>query len=436
MQKPNSTINRLNRAFLLQGGLIAAAAILSVFFATIVIDKILIKQAIKQEADYFWERYQTDANFPLPNTSNLSGYFDNASLPENINTNVEIPTGFTEFQDQQGKFVLYTSQQNNKKLYLVYSRGEVDKLAAYYGLAPLAFVLMVLYLSVWVAYRFSHRAISPITWLANQVNKLDFRSADFSPVAKENLPYNTDDDIRVLSDAIFHLGERLESFIARERNFTRDASHELRSPLTVISIAADMLLSEQQLAIPAKNSVFRIKRAIADMEELIEAFLLLARESDQALPTEIVCINDILGEEIERSKILIENKPLTVNYTANYQLKLNASEKVLSIMFGNIIRNAILYTSEGSVDITLTKNSVLVKDSGEGMARQQVKHVFKPYYRGKSDSHGYGVGLTIVKRLSDRFNWPINIKSAIGTGTSIEILFPEADVVSMLSTVD
>jgi len=105
-------------------------------------------------------------------------------------------------------------------------------------------------------------------------------------------------------------------------------------------------------------------------------------------------------------------------------------------MFGNIIRNAILYTSEGSVDITLTKNSVLVKDSGEGMARQQVKHVFKPYYRGKSDSHGYGVGLTIVKRLSDRFNWPINIKSAIGTGTSIEILFPEADVVSMLSTVD
>ncbi|MGB5396693.1 MAG: HAMP domain-containing sensor histidine kinase, partial [Gammaproteobacteria bacterium] len=302
----------------------------------------------------------------------------------------------------------------------------VDHLAAYYGLVPLSFVLLVLYISLWLAYRFSHRAISPVTWLANQVNMLDFNAADFSAVKSENLPYNAHDDIQVLSDAIVHLGERLEAFISRERNFTRDASHELRSPLTVINIAADMLLSEQELATPVKNSVLRIKRATLDMEELISAFLLLARESDQVLSSETVCLNDILEEAIEHAKVFIQSKPLRINYKATHRVHLRASDKVLSILFGNIIRNAILYTDEGSVDISLTKNCVVIQDSGSGIPEQQVKEIFKPYYRGKSDHRGHGVGLTIVKRLSDRFNWPIIIESKVGMGTNIQIQFPEA----------
>ena len=116
----------------------------------------------------------------------------------------------------------------------------------------------------------------------------------------ENLPFDIDDDIQVLSDAIVNLGERLDAFITREHNFTRDASHELRSPLTVINIAADMLLAEQELPAAAKKSVMRIKRAASDMEELTEAFLLLARESDQEITTERVTINDIIEKEIAR----------------------------------------------------------------------------------------------------------------------------------------
>lgn len=426
MSSPNSLISKFSRAILLQGGLIAIAAILSVFVATIVINQILIKQAIKKEADYFWERYQVNKEFPLPNTSNLRGYFDSRQMLEDTQLELNLQPGFTEFRNQDGKFFLFTSTNNQQTLYLVYNRSEVDNLVAYYGLVPLAFVLMALYLSLWLAYRFSHRALSPITWLANQVNKLDFTSADFSPVAKENLPYDTGDDIQVLSDAIARLGERLEAFITRERNFTRDASHELRSPLTVINIAADMLLSEQELQTPVKNSVLRIKRAISDMEELINAFLLLARESEHALPCENVCLNDILEDEIERARILMEGKQLSINYTATQRVKLRASEKVLSILFGNIIRNAILYTEEGRVNISLNKNSVEVEDSGEGMAEEEIQDMFKPFYRGRSDHRGHGLGLNIVKRLSDRFNWPVNIDSTVGKGTRISILFPEA----------
>ena len=235
----------------------------------------------------------------------------------------------------------------------------------------------------------------------------------------------------MLSDAIANLGKRLEAFIARERNFTRDASHELRSPLTVINIAIDMLASEQDLPESASQTLQRIKRAASDMEELIEAFLLLARESDQALSSERVCINEIIEEEIDRVQLINETKHLDIGFQASQQLYVRASPKVLSVMIGNLLRNAVLYTDFGRVDVTVGDNKVVIKDSGKGMPQQEMKDIFKPYYRGdRNSTRGHGVGLTIVKRLSDRFSWPITVTSAPGEGTAVEVSFPQAGVQS------
>ena len=289
MRKRNGLISKINRAFLLQALLISIAALLSVFFAKIVLEEVPIKQAIKEEAEYFWRNYEQDKAFPLPDTLNLTGYLYVDNLPEIMLERPPEQTGFHEYEDTINRFVLFLSRKNEQELYLVYNRGQVDSLAAYYGLFPLALVLIVLYLSLWLTYRFSRRTISPISQLARQVNEIDFSSQDFSLLQEEKLPSSSNDDIQILNDAIMHLGERLESFIMRERNFTRDASHELRSPLTVINIAADILLTDPGLSESSRQNVQRIKRSVADMQELTEAFLLLARESDQALSKDHVC---------------------------------------------------------------------------------------------------------------------------------------------------
>jgi signal transduction histidine kinase len=428
MRKRNGLISKINRAFLLQALLISIAALLSVFFAKIVLEEVLIKQAIKEEAEYFWQNHERDNAFPLPDTLNLTGYFDLDRLPEMVRKRPPEQTGFHEYDDSMSRFVLFLSQKNEKELYLVYNRGQVDSLAAYYGLFPLALVLIVLYLSLWLTYRFSRRTISPISQLARQVNEIDFSSQDFSLLQEEKLPSSSNDDIEILNDAIMHLGERLESFIMRERNFTRDASHELRSPLTVINIATDLLLTDPGLSQPSRQNVQRIKRSVADMQELTEAFLLLARESDQALSKDHVCVNDVIDEEISRVRLLAEEKNLVINFNPESSLYVDASDKVLSVMLGNLLRNAILYTDQGSVDITVTSSSVIISDSGRGISPQQVNEIFKPYYRGNNSSTpGHGVGMTIVKRLSDRFNWPITINSTPGQGTRVEVQFPVSD---------
>lgn len=428
MRKRNGLISKINRAFFLQALLISIAALLSVFFAKIVLEEVLIKQAIKEEAEYFWQNYKQDKTFALPDTLNLTAYLDTDQLPAVVRSNPPDQTGFHEYDDSTNRLVLHLSDNNDQRLYLAYNRGQVDSLAAYYGLFPLALVLIALYLSLWLTYRFSRRTISPVSQLARQVDDIDFSSQDLSLLQEDRLSLSPDDDIQVLADAIMHLGERLESFITRERNFTRDASHELRSPLTVINIAADMLLSEQELSELARKTVLRIKRAVTDMEELTEAFLLLARESDHALSKDHVCVNDVIEEEINRVQLLIDEKQLTINFSPEYSLNVNASDKVLSVMLGNLLRNAILYTDKGAVDITVTKNSVIISDSGKGISAQQVDDIFKPYYRGNNNSTpGHGVGMTIVKRLSDRFNWPITIESTPGQGTRVEVQFPSAD---------
>ena len=422
MKQRRGLIHKINRAFIFQGLFISIAALLSVFFAKVVLEETLIKEAIRQEAEYFWQQYRFDKSFPLPDTQNLTGYFDTSNLPDDIKTKQPLSQGFHESEDQG--VVVYKSRQQDTDLYLFYFRDQVDSLAIYYGLFPLTLILIFLYTTLWFSYRFSHRMVSPVSWLADQVNRIDFSAKEISPIDLEEMPFKTDDEIQLLANSIVHLGERLDSFIERERNFTRDASHELRSPLTVIRIASDMLLSEQGLTPTTEKSVLKIKRAADDMEDLTEAFLLLARESDNALSADEVCINEIIDEEVDRAQAFNRTKKIPINVSSTGRLLIPAADKVVSVLLGNLIRNAILYTEHGHIDITVTHSSVIIKDSGIGMPEDQVEQIFSPFYRGNNTAAvGHGVGLTIVKRLSDRFGWPLKIDSAPEKGTRIEIQF-------------
>ena len=432
MAEGSGILSKITRAFLFQGVLIAIAAILGVFFAKLVIEEILIENAVLEENEYFWKHYRNNHEFPLPDTKNLTGYFEPSLMPAVVQRSLPEHPGFYEYDNDGDPLVLYISEQNQKRLYLLYYRGQVDTLVLYYGLFPLLTVLVLLYLALWLTYRLSHRTVSPIIHLADQINKVDFSNKDLKLNIEQPM-LASDDEIQVLSDAIVHLGERLNEFIARERNFTRDASHELRSPLTVINIAADMLLSEQELSKPAKNSVNRIKRAIADMEQLTDVFLMLARENDQALNRDRVDIRDVLDEEVERARLVNTNKAVAIDYQSANGLMLLGSKMVLTVLFGNLIRNAMLYTENGQVSVRLDGNSVSIEDSGRGMPQQQIESMFKPYQRGENPgASGFGIGLAIVKRLSDRFNWPINVASELGAGTTIRLEFPDAKVETSL----
>jgi signal transduction histidine kinase len=144
--------------------------------------------------------------------------------------------------------------------------------------AGFAIVLLVLYLSTWLGFRASQRALSPLLGLAREVRQLDLKAPDPAAFAPDRIPASADAEVHELAAALARFAQRMNDFVDRERHFTRDASHELRSPLTVIRASSELLHQDRSLDPPSQRAVARIQRAARDMEELTSAFLLLARD--------------------------------------------------------------------------------------------------------------------------------------------------------------
>src|SRR5688572_29990609 len=415
----------LGQAFMLQVALISIAAVVGVFVASALLEGVLIRAALSDEVTHFWQQRDSDADFQLPNTRNLRGYFED-SAPEELRA---LTPGYHEWMNGGVEFVVNVTERNDQRLYLVFDRSNVNRLAAYYGLVPLAAVLLVLYVSTWLRFRRLRRAMSPLLSLARKVRELDDAPTDMERVQSLQVPEDADEEVRELTDALLRYSKRLAHFLERERQFTRDASHELRSPLTVIRMAASILLEDPELGESKRRTAQRIQRACYDMEELTNAFLLLARESETGLPMEAICVNDLILEEVERAKLLTAAKRVSRDVRSTHRLLLDAPRKVRSILLGNLIRNACSYTDAGQVVVEIGERKVSVRDTGVGMAAEKIEEMFRPFVRGEGNHRsGHGVGLTIVRRLSDRFGWPISIVSQPGAGTTVNISFPGSRV--------
>ncbi|MDJ0741298.1 MAG: HAMP domain-containing sensor histidine kinase [Gammaproteobacteria bacterium] len=421
---------RISRTFVLQAAAISVAAVISVALAAFVIKQVLVTEALRMEADYFWARYAGDPAFPLPDTRNLHGFLapigDEADLPPGLRG---MSDGFHDVPSGADFTTVYVTTRDAQRLYLVFDGERVNELAAYFGLVPLVIVLVVLYLSVWLAFRASHRAVSPITWLAREVNRLDPLAPSTGGFDVSGLPADADDEVRVLARALAGLAERLEAFVERERIFTRDASHELRSPLTVIRIATDMLLDRDDLHAQARDAVERIRRSSDEMERLVDAFLLLAREAEQGLPCATVSVNDVVDAEVDKVKLIATGKPIDIMCSAQCRLTVEAPEQAVSSVIGNLLRNAVAYTDSGSVRVEIGRGGVTIDDSGAGMDPGEIAAAFEPYHRGAPQRHdGHGVGLTIVRRFADRFGWRVSITGRDGGGLRAVVAFPDGQV--------
>ena len=414
---------RLGRELLLQAVYISLAVVVGVVAVSHLIENSLIRQALESEAEYYWQREQMAPGGALPDTKNMTGYRDGmgAGVPAEL---AELPPGFHS-RDEPRETLTLVSTSGDERLYLVFEVEQVDDLVVLFGIIPLAIVLIVIYLALYSAYRISRRAVSPLVRLAEEVRNLDPAHPDVTQLVTSEHEQN-DDEIRILSEALQGLIGRISEFAERERRFTRDASHELRTPLTVIKIAVDRLISSEQLSDEKRETLMRIRNSATDMEQLTTAFLLLAREAGEGMAREWVCVNEIVAAELERARLINPDSSISVEVEENTRLMVSAPEKVLESVIGNLLRNALAYTDAGKVSIRIDDDAIVIEDTGPGMDPGAVQKAFQPYFRNQRQRGGFGVGLTIVKRLTDRFGWPVTIDSEPARGTRVTVEFPEA----------
>ncbi|HKL53600.1 MAG TPA: HAMP domain-containing sensor histidine kinase [Wenzhouxiangellaceae bacterium] len=419
---------KLVKVFVMQVAAISAATVLGVYAAAVVVERGLMQQALNGEAQHFWENRAENPEFPLPNTEHLVGYLSGPGV------DTPLPEWLTGHSPGYGRVhksehntpVLHVTERNGQRLYLVFDENQVSNLAFYFGIAPLTGVLLVIYVLAWMGYIMSRRAVSAVVQLAEIVRSFDFQEGRFEQMQFEELADITDPEVLALVNAFEQFTTRLERFVARERNFTRNASHELRTPLAVLKANLDLVRKNPESPrLPA--TIERMSRTVRDMESLVETLLLLARESESKLSWSSVVLNDLVADQLEQVEKAIDRPSVKTEFHADCLLETEAPERVLGIIFHNLLRNAMTFTEDGTVSVHIDRHSVTIRDTGCGMTEEDLERVFEPFYRAHDRSNeGYGLGLAIVARLARRFGWPLEVESEVGAGTSFRVSFPKA----------
>ncbi len=414
---------RLGRELLRQAFYISAAVLVSMFVAGKLMEGVLIEQALQSEAEYYWNRVQKDGVKDLPDTMNLTVYRD--GVGEGIPADLASLGPGLHSKEEPRDLIIYVSERGADRIVLVFESEQVDELVLLFGIVPLALALIVIYLSTYLAYRVSRRAVSPMVRLAHSVEALDPANPDPQQLLSES-DMDADDEIRVLASALEDLVHRIQEFAERERRFTRDASHELRTPLTVIKMAVERLARDPSISGKSAETLERIRGSADDMEHLTKAFLMLARENDSELARDWISVNEVAETELERARLIAPNDHVGTRVEQGNILLVYAPEQIVESVIGNLLRNAVAYTEEGEVRVVVSGDSITIEDSGPGMEPELLEQAFKPFVSRQRQRGGFGVGLTIVRRLTDRFGWKVEVDSQPGQGTRVTVRFPNA----------
>jgi signal transduction histidine kinase len=289
-----------------------------------------------------------------------------------------------------------------------------------YDVAPWYAVIAVIVIVSVLAWMSTRREWRTVTVLAKVVNGWDDHP-DIEALQPDRLARNTDADLASLARGLHGFASRIAVFNQRERNFTRDASHELRSPLTVIKMSVDMLNEDAGISEFGARSVQRIKRASLEMEAVVEALLILARESDMGAETERFVVNDVLARELDAARGLLAGRPIELQLEEPARFALNGSSRAFAVLCWQVIRNACQQTEFGRVVVTVLPGMVSVSNHvapqllNDGLAR--------PSRPQGVDRHGFE--LAIAQRISDRFAWPLELETHPGRENIARIRFPD-----------
>ena len=420
----HSLRSRIIIAFCLFGAVLGIVYATAVYISLDVIDDHLIDSRLSEEIDHIIAHYQRYNAYPPPTSPYITAYVGKENMPLYV---LDMIDGFAEglhevnSDEEEYHIAIQRLQGQESILYLLYEVSALEfteKRKLSIRLVLIAGVALIIGLGLWIGWLTSRKVIAPVAHLSDLVNKS----------GPDNLPTDLsktffDDEVGVLAKALEQAMRRVETHVEREHRFSRYASHELRTPVTIIKGAVTLLKkkfsSEED---PGYRPLKRIERAVINMENIIETLLWLSREDTAIDQNKAFAVVAVIQETIEQNRYLLVNKPIDIELVPEIDPLLSIPTPIFQIMLTNLIRNAIQHTSSGKISVIVKVDRVIVSDTGAGMDPDDLSLVTQLHLRGDRDK-GFGLGLSIVKRLCDRLGWRLKIESEKGRGTAVELIF-------------
>ena len=244
----------------------------------------------------------------------------------------------------------------------------------------------------------------------------------------------TRDEIERLAATFNDMLDRLEKAFSSQKHFIQDASHELKTPLTILQGELEVTLKRIRPVTEYEEVLESSLEEIRRISSIVENLLLLARVEDQATGLDVKEFNlqRVLRAAVEDMAGLAREKTLSLNLAADEALMIPGDEQKLKQVFLNLLDNAIKYTPpHGAVSVSAVAAAadtvrITVQDTGIGIPAPELPHIFNRFYRVDKarSSSGFGLGLSIAKSIVEAHHGTISAESSLNRGTTFIISLP------------
>ncbi len=280
-----------------------------------------------------------------------------------------------------------------------------------------SWILMMLAIAG-IGYLLVRHLIRPIARFADQIDRLDpsERGAHLEPGSSSP-------EVMRMTRAFNRYLNKMDEYVERQHAFAAMASHELRSPLTVVQTSAELIegLSGNEAV---RQQSRRILRSSHGMDAMIRALLAITRDHDPGQDFESVELKMLLQDSLEQRQRELDQHGVDIEYDLPDGLKLRTHRELLQVVIDNLLDNAIRHSNHSRIRIEWRNHSLCIIDQGPGIDEAALEDLF---VRGVSrGSHaGYGLGLYISRLICDKMGWKLELRNT-GNGTEACIHMPFA----------
>lgn len=417
MLRTNSLSFKASVVFALFGALISAILSSALYWAVRDVGNNLMQETLRAELEDVVARHERDRIFVPPNTVAFRGYVMSPSEPEEFVPDQvhHLLPGWHQVFMEGAHFTVLVADRGNARYFMLYNKERQHARESFLLYALIVFAIFMVLGSAVGGFWLARRIIAPVTRLADWVGEAE-PSTRHLPPAK----LMRNDEVGELARAFERYVQRLTEFIEREKNFTGDVSHELRTPLAVILGSVEVLEQNDGLSVKQRERLERIKRSGLEMVEMMRALLLVAREPVPGVDESHCDAASVVREVVDRHRSLMAGSDVALSLDVQAEPVLVVERSLLLIAVDNLLRNAAFHTRQGYIRVKLGSEYLEVSDTGIGMTAEELARAFDRHYKGKA-SAGFGVGLSLVKRISERYGWKVDISSRPGEGTTVKL---------------
>ena len=296
-------------------------------------------------------------------------------------------------------------------------------------------LIIVLFSILWmtIIVLYLRKRDKKIKQITNYINQIKNKKYDL------NIEENTEDELSNLKNELYKITIMLkeESEISKKdkenlKMSVEDISHQLKTPLTSITIMLDNLKDNPNMEENTKQKfIFEISKQVEWINWLVISMLKLSKLDANVVQfyDEKINLNKFIGEIIKNLEIPIEVKNQKIIIDGNENVSFIGDYKWQQEAITNIIKNCIEHNANnGTIYINYEENSlftkITIRDEGEGIPKEDLKHIFERFYRGKNSSeNSVGIGLALAKNIIEKNNGMINCKSELDKGTEFVIKY-------------